>query len=129
MSAQRGKRLGKARMRRGQTHSGARITHAEKRYKGAKDNVGPKVAQGQMQGRAQVNPRWPNYTQVMQFTWDQSQRRAEGNVGQTHVGPKCTQAQLIWSAKVDDKCTPKYMQKSQRRHRATKSTWAKILEE
>ncbi|KAH9814522.1 hypothetical protein DFH28DRAFT_929097 [Melampsora americana] len=44
-------------MRRGQTQGGARITHAEKRYTRAKDNVGAKVAQGQSHGRAQVNPR------------------------------------------------------------------------
>ncbi|KAH9816371.1 hypothetical protein DFH28DRAFT_927151 [Melampsora americana] len=44
-------------MRRGQTQGWARITHAEKRYTRAKDNVGAKVAQGQSHGRAQVNPR------------------------------------------------------------------------
>ncbi|KAH9811484.1 hypothetical protein DFH28DRAFT_931619 [Melampsora americana] len=92
------------RQRKTQGRTGSNIRKGTKKHK-VEENVGPKN------------------TQVMQFTWYKSQRRA-----QRYVGPKYTQAQMIWCAKVDDKWKPKYMQNSQRIRRAPKSTWAKIME-
>ncbi|KAH9806983.1 hypothetical protein DFH28DRAFT_939894 [Melampsora americana] len=127
--------------RRGQVNTDAKIFRRE--Y-----NVGPKTKQGQCERRAQGStgakctegPRWSRCevyigpksmygsNEVGQECTEarREQKGPKGTWDKGIVGPKYMQAQQIWSAKVNDKCTPKYMRKSQRIRRAQMTTGAKI---
>ncbi|KAH9814527.1 hypothetical protein DFH28DRAFT_929102 [Melampsora americana] len=127
--------------RRGQVNTDTKIFRRE--Y-----NVGPKTKQGQCERRAQGStgakctegPRWSRCevyigpksmygsNEVGQECTEarREQKGPKGTWDKGIVGPKYMQAQQIWSAKVNDKCTPKYMRKSQRIRRAQMTTGAKI---
>ncbi|KAH9807327.1 hypothetical protein DFH28DRAFT_938759 [Melampsora americana] len=98
MSARRAKHSGKARMRRGQTQGGARITHAEKRYTRAKDDVGPKVAPKVAQGQSQVlrKPRTVTYSGEANATVKQIV-----HMGQGQADPKNRQGGMFTQGQGD----------------------------